>query len=141
MKAMSGKNAASSRLARQCVAFALADLAMALLLLGVFIAPPAHSQARPERSEVGGKRPASTLWVGNSFFYSNNSLHSHVEALAQADDATRPMRSISVTISGSGLDWHDLESYFRPDAIGRYAFDDDKHVVFADRPPDSTRSS
>jgi hypothetical protein len=135
MKAMSVKNALFNRLARQCMAFSLAGLAMALALLGVFVALQAHAQARPERSEVGGNRPASTLWVGNSFFYSNNSMHSHVEALAQAADAMRPMRGVSVTISGSGLDWHDLESYFRPDAIGRYAFDDDNQVVFAARPP------
>ena len=122
-------NAAVRMLARQCMALALASL----LLPGIFGALQARAQTRPERSEVGAKRPASLLWVGNSFFYSNNSMHSHVESLAQAADATRPMRGVSVTISGAGLDWHDLGSYFRPDAIGRYAFDDDNQVVFAAR--------
>ena len=28
------------------------------------------------------------------------------------------------------LDWHDVESYFRPDAIGAYSFDDHNNVVF-----------
>jgi hypothetical protein len=37
---------------------------------------------------------------------------------------------VSVTISGSGFDWHDVGSYFRPDAIGRYSFDRDNAIVF-----------
>ena len=39
-------------------------------------------------------------------------------------------RETSVTISGSGIDWHDVESYFRPNAIGSYSFDDNNNVVF-----------
>jgi len=31
-----------------------------------------------------------------------------------------------VTIGGSGFDWHDVESYFRPNAIGNYSFDEHK---------------
>ena len=30
----------------------------------------------------------------------------------------------------SGLDWHDVESYFRPNAIGSYSFDEQNNVVF-----------
>ncbi len=37
-----------------------------------------------------------------------------------------------ITISGSGLDWHDIDSYFRPNAVGRYSFDQDNNVVFND---------
>ena len=36
----------------------------------------------------------------------------------------------SVTISGSGMDWHDMESYFRPNGIGRYSFVGDNEIVF-----------
>ena len=39
-------------------------------------------------------------------------------------------RGSSVTISGSGLDWHDVASYFRPDGIGKYSFVGDNEVVF-----------
>lgn len=39
-------------------------------------------------------------------------------------------RATSVTISGSGFDWHDVASYFRPNAIGRYSFNEDNTVVF-----------
>jgi hypothetical protein len=35
-----------------------------------------------------------------------------------------------VTISGSGIDWHDMESYFRPDGIGKYSFTADNRIVF-----------
>jgi hypothetical protein len=38
-----------------------------------------------------------------------------------------------VTIGGSGFDWHDVESYFRPNAIGSYEFDDQNNVVFQNR--------
>ena len=39
-------------------------------------------------------------------------------------------RNTSVTISGSGFDWHDVDHYFRPNAIGRYSFDDQNNIVF-----------
>ena len=74
--------------------------------------------------------PGSALYVGNSFFYYNNSLHGHVGQLVRAADAKKNFRSVSVTISGSGFDWHDLESYFRPNAIGRYSFDEANNIVF-----------
>ena len=35
-----------------------------------------------------------------------------------------------MTISGSGLDWHDVDSYFRPNAIGKYSFVADNKIVF-----------
>jgi hypothetical protein len=35
-----------------------------------------------------------------------------------------------VTIGGSGLDWHDVASYFRPDGIGKYSFVGNNEVVF-----------
>jgi hypothetical protein len=37
-----------------------------------------------------------------------------------------------VTISGSGLDWHDVASYFRPDGVARYSFDANNNIVFND---------
>jgi hypothetical protein len=94
------------------------------------------ASAQPRFAEVdpGVALPLETLWVGNSFFYSNNSLHSHVESLARAADPPTPLRGVSVTISGAGLDWHDLASYLRPGALGGYAFDDNNRLVFATMP-------
>src|SRR4029077_20915847 len=60
------------------------------------------------------------------------SMHGHVLAMSRAADPTNrtAYRSTSVTISGSGFDWHDTESYFRPNAIGRYSFDEDNNIFF-----------
>ena len=90
----------------------------------------AAAQTKPLRSEVGGATPASMLWVGNSFFYFNNSMHSHVISLVRAADPKAAPRATSVTISGSGMDWHDMESYFRPNGLGKYIFDANNNVVF-----------
>ena len=103
----------------------------ALLVLCLALATTlAVAQTKPARTELGGDPPTSILWVGNSFFYYNNSLHNYVLGLVRAADPRSRARATSVTISGSGIDWHDLESYFRPDAIGRYSFVGDNEIVF-----------
>jgi hypothetical protein len=90
------------------------------------------AQAKPKRTDIGGEPPKSILYVGNSFFYYNNSIHNHVLNLTRvADPANKERyRATSVTISGSGFDWHDMESYFRPDGIGKYSFVGDNEIVF-----------
>jgi hypothetical protein len=90
----------------------------------------AFAQTRPARTDFGGEPPQSILWVGNSFFYYNNSMHTHVLRLAAAADPKSRARGVSATISGSGIDWHDMESYFRPDGIGKYSFTADNQIVF-----------
>ena len=90
----------------------------------------ASAQTKPFRADVGGTTPKSILWVGNSFFYYNNSMHSHVLGLAKAADPKGGARATSVTISGSGLDWHDMTSLLRPNGIGRYSFVGDNEIVF-----------
>ena len=45
-------------------------------------------------------------------------------------DHKQDYRNTMVTIGGSGFDWHDVESYFRPNAIGNYSFDENNNVVF-----------
>ena len=82
----------------------------------------ALAQTKPKRAEIGGEPPQSIMWVGNSFFYYNNSMHNYVLNLLKAADAKSRARAVSVTISGSGIDWHDMESYFRPNGIGKYSF-------------------
>lgn len=90
----------------------------------------ALAQTRPKRTQLDGAPPTSILWVGNSFFYYNNSMHNYLGAMARASEPRMAMRGTSVTISGSGFDWHDMESYFRPDAIGKYSFVGDNEVRF-----------
>jgi hypothetical protein len=76
--------------------------------------------------------PSSAVYIGNSFFYYNNGINSHITKLLAAAEPAKPWRSTMITISGSGLDWHDIDSYFRPNAVGRYSFDQDNNVVFND---------
>lgn len=75
-------------------------------------------------------RPASAIYIGNSFFYYNNSLHGHVGRLVAEGLPAQRHSAVSITISGSGFDWHDVDSYFRPDAVGRYSFDSQNVVHF-----------
>jgi len=96
---------------------ALVPLAAVLALSGcAALAPPKQA-----RDDASAGPPKAMLWVGNSFFYYNNSMHGHVTQLVRGDKAITH-RGVSVTISGSGIDWHDVESYLGPDRIGKYSF-------------------
>jgi hypothetical protein len=110
-------------------------LVAASLLGAAFLGfSPARAQtvplAKPKVLTTGVDKPASILWAGNSFFYYNNSLHGHFNQLMASADPSYKLRQTSVTISGSGFDWHDMASYFRPKAIGNYSFDAGNNVVF-----------
>lgn len=74
----------------------------------------------------------SMLWVGNSFFYYNNSMHGHVGQLlmASSDNGKRNVRNVSATISGSGINWHDVGAYFKPGGVSSYSFVGDNEVRF-----------
>jgi hypothetical protein len=90
----------------------------ALLSLLCLACIDAGAQPRPERVDLGGEA-RSFLWVGNSFFYYNNSMHGHVAALGRGMNPAVPLRGVSLTISGSGSDWHDIGCTW-PDLIGRH---------------------
>jgi len=77
-----------------------------------------------------GPAPEAILWVGNSFFYYNNSMHGHFGQLVSSAVPAVRARSTSVTISGAGLDWHDMESLLRPNGLGGYSFVGDNEVRF-----------
>lgn len=99
-------------------------------LLGVFAAGPLVAQTKPKLLDVGIEKPASAIYIGNSFFYYNNSLHGHVTQLLRAADPKYGFRSVSATLSGSGFNWHDVDSYFRPNAVSSYSFVADNKIVF-----------
>ena len=105
-------------------------VAFVSLIILVSLSSTLLAQTKPKRTEIGGEPPKSILWVGNSFFYYNNSMHNYLSNLVRAADPRNTLRATSVTISGSGLDWHDVESYFRPNGIGRYSFVGDNEIVF-----------
>ena len=101
------------------------------LFAGVAPAPPAAlAQTKPAVTVLPGGPPASAIFIGNSFFYYNNGIHSQVLNLIRSAEPANRFRATMATISGSGIDWHDVESYFRPSAIGRYSFDAGNNVVF-----------
>ena len=89
----------------------------------------ALSQVQPA-VKVVGNAPASVIYIGNSFFYYNNSMHGMVSQMVGEGMKGFKYRGSSVTISGSGMDWHDVDSYFRPNGIGKYSFVADNKVVF-----------
>jgi hypothetical protein len=98
-------------------------------LLVAISSGPLLAQTKPKVLEHGVAQPSSVIYIGNSFFYFNNGISGHVsQFLAAAGE--KPVRSSLVTISGSGLDWHDVESYFRPNAVGRYTIDTNNVVSF-----------
>jgi len=100
----------------------------AALLLALLVAhAPLHAQSKLKRMDAGPP-PESILWVGNSFFYYNNSMHNHFGRLVTAAGARA--RSTSSTISGSGIDWHDIDSLLRPNGLGRYSFIGDNEIRF-----------
>lgn len=113
---------------------ALRRAALCLTLLLPFTA--VQAQTAPAAAPTAPKRvapdaaPESILWVGNSFFYYNNSLHNHFGRLVSSAGGGLRARSTSVTVSGSGLDWHDMESLMRPDGLGRYSFVGDNEIRF-----------
>jgi hypothetical protein len=57
-------------------------------------------------------------------------MHGHIREMALEGMKGHKYNVVSVTISGSGLDWHDMASYFRPDGIGRYSFNAKNEVIF-----------
>lgn len=95
----------------------LAPLAAILALAGC----AARAPLQPAAAAVPAGAPEVMLWVGNSFFYYNNSMHAHVAELVDSDKSILH-RGVSLTISGAGIDWHDMASYLGPDRIGKYSF-------------------
>src|SRR5882762_8054531 len=100
----------------------------------IAVAGPAAAQAQilPAVTSFGPDFPKTGIFIGNSFFYYNNGLPGHLSLMEKAADPENKnaYRNTMVTIGGSGFDWHDVENYLRPNAIGKYSFDDNNNVVF-----------
>ena len=110
----------------------MVPFAAAAMLFASWPAAAQNAMTAPSIKKLAGGLPASAILIGNSFFYYNNGLHTMISRLIAAGDPAYKYRSTMVTISGSGVDWHDVESYFRPKAIGNYSFDANNNVVFND---------
>jgi len=92
----------------------------------------AAAQTHPKIKHIGIEVPKTVLYIGNSFFYFNDSMHRYASGLATTADPENKgqYRSTSITISGAGLNWHDVESYFKPGGIASYSFVGDNEIVF-----------
>jgi hypothetical protein len=103
-----------------------------ILLFSILLATAtvAFAYEPPKVTQTNPLNPKSAIFIGNSFFYYNICLHGHVREIISAVDKKQPFRGTSVTISGSGLDWHNVEAYFQPNGIGRYSFVADNKVQF-----------
>lgn len=100
---------------------------LAALAIGAL---PAAAQTTPKITSAGIEKPTSAIFIGNSFFYYNNGITSHLSRLLQSADPDYKLRLTMITISGSGADWHDVDSYFRPNGVGKYSFDPNNNIVF-----------
>jgi hypothetical protein len=104
--------------------------AFAALLAALLLTTGASAQTKPKVTDLGGTPPESIIYIGNSFFYFNNGMGGHVQRLNAAAEAPKKLRTTEATIGGSSLQWHDVESYFRPNAVGSFSFDLENNVVF-----------
>lgn len=107
-----------------------------VLAVAVFaFAGAAHAQQKPKIAALK-EQPKTILYVGNSFFYFNNSLHSHVLFMIRGADPQNAASHLatSVTISGSGMNWHNIDAYYN-DGMASYTFDDNNNVVPIKREP------
>lgn len=105
---------------------------IALAIAALFCAATATAQTAPKIKNTGYEQTRTSLFVGNSFYYYNDSMHTKMLGLINAADPQNrsQYRSTSITISGSGFNWHDMESYFRPGAVASYSFVGDNEIRF-----------
>lgn len=109
---------------------AFAALLMAGALSACSVLPTPGSGAGPGAVAAKPVEVKSLLWLGNSFYYYNNSMHGHVGRLLTSAGG-KGYRASSATISGSGLNWHDVGAHLRADnGVGSYSFVGDNEVRF-----------
>jgi len=89
-----------------------------ILLFSILFAAATAASAyeAPRVTQTKPPEPKSAIFNGNSFFY-NNSMHGHPRNIISAADKKQSFRGTSVTISRSGLDWHNVEACFQPNGI------------------------
>ena len=115
----------------------LRNSAIAILVAGLALASlssDARGETRPTVVDVGIAEPRSFLFIGNSFMFYNNSMHTMFRHIVRAADPgnAAAYRATSATISGAGLNWHDVASYLRPGALAQYSFVEGNKIRFND---------
>lgn len=80
----------------------------------------AENSLQPKIRSLENSSPERILFVGNSYFYYNDSLHNHVTRLVAASDSATVEQTTykSATIGGASLDQHDIGSLLQPGRLG-----------------------
>jgi hypothetical protein len=105
-----------------------------VLACALLVAAQASAQVRPKVLSYAGELPKRMLFIGNSFFYYNNGMQNQVLGIARAADPdNKGYGGTMVTISGSAMDWHNVEGYFTNKAMASYSFDENNNIVMAKR--------
>ena len=102
---------------RKFVSQKATTLSLVLIIFATF------SNASLDIKTPKSEKISSLMLVGNSFFYYNNSLHNHLGDLIKNDPNVTSMKRRSITINGSDLPWHDIESYLSNEHIGSFRID------------------
>lgn len=98
--------------------FALPRTMLQVVLL--FSAAWVHAAQSPTIKESPVDRPERILFVGNSYFYYNDSLHNHVLRIAIAADlaSEKSLQYKSATISGAPLAHHNIQHLLESGRLG-----------------------
>jgi len=91
-----------------------------------------QAQDKPLITSYGDIPPKSIAFIGSSLFYYNNGISNLISSMVKEGIPNQKLRATMLTIGGSGLDWHDVESYFRPNGVGTYSITQRNEVVFND---------
>ena len=80
----------------------------------------ANAGAQPLKTTLDNPAPERVLFIGNSYFYYNDSLHNHVSRLLASLDPELGERIEfkSATIGGAALNHHPLDSHLAPGRLG-----------------------
>lgn len=95
--------------------------AVALLLMFAFSANFAQpNDLQVDKQYLSNSEPEKVLFVGNSYFYYNDSLHNHVSRLTASlnDDLGDRLTYKSATIGGARLSHHGVASHLSPGKLG-----------------------
>ena len=107
---------------------------MKKLLAIIFLSPFVLSE-NINIKEVQTNKLDSVMFVGNSFFYYNNSLHNHLRKIISGDNSVKAINTRSITINGSSLSWHSVDAYLDNKNIGSFRIDsnnDNKYIESKD---------
>ena len=91
-----------------------------IVLVIVSIAHSGSALANGQVEQLGNTSPNRILFVGNSYFYYNDSLHNHVRRMVAEKFPERSKLAVykSATIGGSKLSHHNLDHLLDSKNIG-----------------------